>query len=58
MMTIELKLHPVEAFTQMDNLGSQHVLRNNGFAPIGVARSRIFIAGARYGYLSRSRMAR
>jgi [ribosomal protein S5]-alanine N-acetyltransferase len=29
----------------MDNLGSQHVLRNNGFVPCGVARSRIFTAG-------------
>lgn len=45
MMTTELELHRAEAFTQMDNLGSQHVLRNNGFVPCGVARSRIFTAG-------------
>jgi RimJ/RimL family protein N-acetyltransferase len=46
MMTTELELHRAEAFTQMDNLGSQHVLRNNGFVPCGVVRSRIFTAGA------------
>jgi ribosomal-protein-alanine N-acetyltransferase len=45
MMTAELCLHRAEAFTQMDNLGSQHVLRNNGFVPCGVARSRAFTAG-------------
>lgn len=45
MMTTGLELHRAEAITQMDNLGSQHVLRNNGFAPFGVARSRIFTAG-------------
>jgi [ribosomal protein S5]-alanine N-acetyltransferase len=46
MMTTELGLHRAEALTQMDNLGSQHVLRNNGFLPCGVLRSRIFTAGA------------
>jgi [ribosomal protein S5]-alanine N-acetyltransferase len=46
MMTTELALHRAEAITQMDNLGSQHVLRNNGFLPCGVLRSRIFTAGA------------
>jgi [ribosomal protein S5]-alanine N-acetyltransferase len=46
MMTTELELHRAEAITQMDNLGSQHVLRNNGFLPCGVLRSRIFTAGA------------
>jgi ribosomal-protein-alanine N-acetyltransferase len=46
MMTTELELHRAEAVTQMDNLGSQHVLRNNGFLPCGVLRSRIFTAGA------------
>jgi ribosomal-protein-alanine N-acetyltransferase len=46
MMTSELELHRAEALTQMDNLGSQHVLRNNGFVPCGVLRSRIFTAGA------------
>jgi [ribosomal protein S5]-alanine N-acetyltransferase len=45
MMTDELKLHRAEAFTQMDNLGSQHVLRNNGFVPCGITRSHIFTAG-------------
>ena len=45
MMITELELHRAEAITQMDNLGSQHVLRNNGFVPCGVARSRIFTAG-------------
>jgi ribosomal-protein-alanine N-acetyltransferase len=46
MMTTELGLHRAEAITQMDNLGSQHVLRANGFLPCGVLRSRIFTAGA------------
>jgi ribosomal-protein-alanine N-acetyltransferase len=46
MMTTELELHRAEGFTQMDNLGSQHVLRNNGFLPCGVLRARIFTAGA------------
>jgi len=46
MMATELGLHRAEALTQMDNLGSQHVLRNNGFLPCGVLRSRIFTAGA------------
>jgi ribosomal-protein-alanine N-acetyltransferase len=45
MMITELDLHRAEAITQMDNLGSQHVLRNNGFVPFGIARSRIFTAG-------------
>jgi ribosomal-protein-alanine N-acetyltransferase len=45
LMTTELELHRAEAVTQMDNLGSQHVLRNNGFVPFGVARSRIFTVG-------------
>jgi [ribosomal protein S5]-alanine N-acetyltransferase len=45
MMTTELELHRAEAYTQMDNLGSQQVLRKNGFVPCGVLRSRIFIAG-------------
>lgn len=46
MMATELGLHRAEAITQVDNLGSQHVLRNNGFLPCGVLRSHIFIAGA------------
>jgi ribosomal-protein-alanine N-acetyltransferase len=41
----ELGLHRAEAYTQTDNLGSQQVLRKNGFVPCGVARSRILIAG-------------
>jgi [ribosomal protein S5]-alanine N-acetyltransferase len=45
LMAAELGLHRAEAFTQMDNLGSQHVLRNNGFVPCGVTRSHIFTAG-------------
>jgi ribosomal-protein-alanine N-acetyltransferase len=45
LMTTELNLHRAEAYTQMDNLGSQHVLRRNGFVPYGVARSHIFTAG-------------
>ena len=46
MMTTELGLHRAEALTQMENLGSQRVLRNNGFLPCGIFRSRIFTAGA------------
>lgn len=46
LMAGELDLHRAEAITQMDNLGSQHVLRKNGFVPFGVARSRMFTAGA------------
>ena len=45
-MTTELGLHRAEAITQTENLGSQRVLRNNGFLPCGVFRSRIFTAGA------------
>ena len=29
LMTNQLRLHRAEAYTQMDNLGSQHVLRRN-----------------------------
>jgi ribosomal-protein-alanine N-acetyltransferase len=46
LMAGELGLHRAEAFTQMDNLGSQHVLRNNGFVPFGVARQHIYTSGA------------
>ena len=45
LMAGELGLHRAEAKTQMDNLGSQHVLRNNGFIPYGVSRSHIFTVG-------------
>jgi ribosomal-protein-alanine N-acetyltransferase len=45
LMAGQLGLHRAEAKTQMDNLGSQHVLRHNGFIPCGVSRSHIFVAG-------------
>jgi ribosomal-protein-alanine N-acetyltransferase len=45
LMITELRLHRAEAYTQMDNLPSQHVLRRNGFVPCGVVHSRIFTAG-------------
>ncbi len=45
MMAAELGLHRGEAYTQTDNLGSQQVLRRNGFVPCGVVHARIFIAG-------------
>lgn len=45
-MTKELDLHRVEAHTQMDNLGSHAVLRNNGFTPWGIAHAHIHIGGA------------
>lgn len=46
LMTTKLGLHRAEALTQMENLGSQHVLRNNGFLPCGIFRSHIFTGGA------------
>jgi ribosomal-protein-alanine N-acetyltransferase len=45
LMSGPLELHRAEAYTQMDNLGSQHVLRHNGFVPFGVARSHMFTVG-------------
>jgi ribosomal-protein-alanine N-acetyltransferase len=45
-MTEELGLHRVEAHTQMENLGSHAVLRNNGFTPWGIAHAHIHIDGA------------
>lgn len=45
LMTAQLELHRGEAFTDVDNLASQQVLRNNGFTPCGVLRSRMFTAG-------------
>lgn len=45
LMTTELELHRAEAITDTENLGSQQVLRNNGFVPCGVLHSRIFTAG-------------
>ncbi|MQY06366.1 GNAT family N-acetyltransferase [Actinomadura macrotermitis] len=41
----ELRLHRVEAFTQVDNHASQRVLERNGFSPIGVARRHIHVNG-------------
>jgi ribosomal-protein-alanine N-acetyltransferase len=46
LMTRDLGLHRAEAFTQIENTASQNVLRNNGFRPVGIARSRIFTVGA------------
>lgn len=45
LMADEFDLHRAEAFTQLDNFGSYHVLRKNGFVPYGIAHSHIFIAG-------------
>jgi ribosomal-protein-alanine N-acetyltransferase len=46
LMARDLGLHRAEAVTQIENTASQNVLRKNGFLPIGIARSRIFTAGA------------
>ena len=46
LMTRDLGLHRAEAFTQIENIASQYVLRRNRFQPIGIARSRIFTGGA------------
>ena len=46
LMTRDLGLHRAEAFTQIENVASQNVLRKNGFLPIGIARSHIFTVGA------------
>ena len=46
LMTRDLGLHRAEAFTQIENVASQNVLRKNRFVPIGIARSRIFTVGA------------
>jgi ribosomal-protein-alanine N-acetyltransferase len=46
LMAGELGLHRAEAHTQMENLASHAVLRNNGFTPWGVAHAHIHIAGA------------
>ena len=45
LMADELKLHRAHASTQLDNVGSQHVLMNNGFIPYGVAHSQIKLGG-------------
>jgi ribosomal-protein-alanine N-acetyltransferase len=45
LMTRQLRLHRATANTQLDNVGSQHVLRSNGFAAFGVAHSHILLGG-------------
>jgi ribosomal-protein-alanine N-acetyltransferase len=45
-MTDELGLCRAEAHTQLENLASQVVLRNNGFTPWGIAHAHIYINGA------------
>ncbi len=45
-MISDLGLHRAEAFTQVENIASQNVLRKNGFLPIGIAHERIFTVGA------------
>jgi [ribosomal protein S5]-alanine N-acetyltransferase len=42
----EARLHRLEAATLTDNIGSQTVLRRNGFAEIGRSPRYLFIAGA------------
>lgn len=46
MMRDELGLHRAEAFTQLENLASQRVLKNNAFTTWGIAHSHIYIDGA------------
>lgn len=46
LMTRDLGLHRAEAYTQIENVASQNVLRKNRFLPIGIARSHIFTVGA------------
>jgi ribosomal-protein-alanine N-acetyltransferase len=45
LMTRQLRLHRAQASTQLDNVGSQHVLQNNGFVAFGVAHSQILLGG-------------
>jgi [ribosomal protein S5]-alanine N-acetyltransferase len=42
----EAGLHRLEAATLLDNLGSQAVLRRNGFTEIGLSPRYLYIAGA------------
>lgn len=42
----EAGLHRLEAATLVDNIGSQAVLRRNGFTEIGLSPRYLFIAGA------------
>lgn len=45
-MISDLGLHRAEAFTQVENIASQNVLRKNGFLPIGTVHAYIFTGGA------------
>ena len=45
-MVSDLGLHRAEAFTHVENLASQSVLRKNGFLPVGISRARMFTEGA------------
>ncbi len=45
LMAGQLRLHRATASTQLDNVGSQHVLRNNGFVAFGIAHSHILLGG-------------
>ena len=44
-MSKDLGLDRAEAFTQVENLVSHKVLRNNGFTAWGLAHSHIYVAG-------------
>lgn len=41
----ELRLHRVEAHTQLDNLASQAILKKHGFTPWGIAHRHFFADG-------------
>lgn len=45
LMAGQLRLHRAQATTQLDNVGSQHVLANNAFIPFGIAHSQIHLGG-------------
>jgi ribosomal-protein-alanine N-acetyltransferase len=45
LMAEQLRLHRAEAHTQVENLPSHGVLRNNGFTSYGIAHGHIFIGG-------------
>jgi ribosomal-protein-alanine N-acetyltransferase len=45
-MADDLGLHRAEAHTQLDNVASHRVLRNNGFTPYGLAHNHIYIQGS------------
>jgi [ribosomal protein S5]-alanine N-acetyltransferase len=44
-MAHDLELHRAEAHTQVDNLASHAVLRNNGFRSWGIAHDHIYLQG-------------